>query len=153
MQEGSLFGWVWVLAKIFHSRVSSSSSTLIVDDVVDLSILLSPKVDTQGIVELNALVTRGKDGRRSDDVMISKEGVNTDSVTLMVLDIRSDSISGVSVCSKIDINIVRKFRLVHYSKSILSIPLSEILEGVLNFKAVSFDIVSVNNNSMVNWVL
>jgi len=104
-------------------------------------------------VELNALVTRGKDGRRSDDVMISKEGVNTDSVTLMVLDIRSDSISSVSVCSKIDINIVRKFRLVHYSKSILSIPLSEILEGVLNFKAVSFDIVSVNNNSMVNWVL
>lgn len=92
--------------------------------MLNLSFLLTPQVDSQRVLESDAVSNRSDDCRRGLDVMVSKERVNAKSVPFMVLDILADSIPGIPACPVVNIDIIRELRLEHDSQTVLSIPLN-----------------------------
>lgn len=124
----------------------------IVDDVIDLS--HSVKENCEGICELNASILWSLNSILDNNWEVSEERVNASTPSFMVLDIVSHLVGSKSFVTIVRLsNIIRVLRLVKVGLSILTIPFEHVAESVLDGETIASDVVSINLETGVNWVL
>ena len=124
----------------------------IVDHVVDLS--HSIQEHCQGVGEFNISVLRGLDSTLNDNSVVSEERVDACSPRLVVLDIVSNLVGSISLVALVLLgDIVWILRLEEVGFTVLTIPLKHVTEGVFNSKTIASDVVTIDLETGIAWVL
>ena len=124
----------------------------LIDYMVDLSLTIEEHCER--VNEGDVLVRRSLNTALDDNIVVSEEGVDSCSPSLMALNIVSDLVGSKAFIAVVLLShIVWVLSLEEVGLTILAIPLEHVAEGVLECDTVSGDVVSVYLESSVTWVV